>query len=76
MTEQPTPTARKGLMTQETRQVGGAARGWHGLRQLLADRWSGERPREVVRLWQDAQSTPQLPISIRVRAATALELVR
>ena len=76
MTGQPTSTIPGGLVAEEPGRVGAAARGWQGLRQLLADRWRGERPREVAQLRMDAQSTPQLPISIRVRAATALEPVR
>jgi hypothetical protein len=71
MTRQPTPTAQRGLVTQEPERIGGAARGWPGLGRLLADRWSGERPREIIRLWQDAQASMDLPPSVRLRAAIA-----
>ena len=65
------PTVRKWLVAEKSGRIGGAARGWPGLGRLLADRWSGERPREVIQLWQDAQASTDLPPSVRLRAAIA-----
>ncbi len=76
MTRHSNPIAPGGLVADKPGMIGSTARGWSLLRQLLADRWKAETPHDVARLWREAQHDTQLPIGMRVRAATALDPVR
>lgn len=76
MRERPAPTIPAGFVAEEPGKVGAAARSWTGLLRLLADRWTTAGPQEVSRNWRDAQDCTNLPIGIRIRAATAADPIR
>lgn len=52
---------------------GGLAGAWQGLGRLLSGRWGGDWSSQAVRLWAGARSATPLPLTLRVRAATALD---
>lgn len=67
------PTAPERLSADRPRRAGEVTRGWPGLGRLLADRWGGEGPSEVVRFLAGVQDAEDRPLAVRVRAAAAAD---
>jgi hypothetical protein len=68
-----TPTLSGGRVADSPDAVGSAARSWLGLGRLLADRWRGAPPSQVVQLWISAREDEDRSLALRVRAATAAD---
>ncbi len=73
MAEHSTPTPPGRLVADSLGRIGGTSRGWPGLDRLLADRWGGECPSEVVRLWAAVSGAEDRPLAVRIRAVTAAD---
>jgi hypothetical protein len=75
MARHSTPTPSRGYVAGSPDMVVGAARGWTGLGQFLADRWGGEPPSHVVRLLVSTREAEDHSLAVRIRAAAAADML-
>lgn len=57
-------------------QAYGPASSWSDLGKIALEFWHSEGLRDTVQLWAGAKDAVDLPVTIRVRAATALDPFR
>jgi hypothetical protein len=57
-------------------QAHGPASSWFDLGEIALKFWHSEGLRDTVQLWAGAKDAVDLPVTIRVRAATALDPFR